>query len=109
MLDNKTSPVSWSLIYLCKCAVNRQIPDGEELRNTDLNALYRLASRHMLASIVGYALQSAGMCTGEFEEAIDNSCWKTMILNAERASVCERLNEAGIWYLPLKGRLRYPV
>lgn len=105
MLEKMTSPVACSLIYLCKCAVNRDVPDREVLKSTDLDELYGLASRHMLAAITGIALQSAGIETEKFKNAISASFWKTMILNEERASVCDKLNEAGIWYLPLKGAI----
>ncbi len=103
MLENIASPVAESLVYLCRCAVNQETADKEKLKNTDLDELYKLASRHMLAAITGLALQSAGLCTEDFAKAISRAYWKTMILDTERSAVCEKLNEAGIWYVPLKG------
>ena len=103
MLETIASPVVESLIYLCKCAVNQETPDKEKLKNTDLDELYKLASRHMLAAMTGLALQAAGLDTEEFAKAISRAYRKTMILDTERSAVCEKLNEAGIWYVPLKG------
>lgn len=93
------------LIYLCRCAVNRKVPDAAALRSVDLESLYFLASRHMLASITGLALRAAGISTEKFDAAIAATCRKTIILDAEREQVSQMLNEAGIWFVTLKGSL----
>lgn len=92
-----------AVLYLCKCALRQQKGDLETISSFDLDAVYQLASRHTLAAIVGMALQQAGLELPQFKQAVSASLRKTMILDAEREAVLKKLEEAGIWYLPLKG------
>ena len=49
------------LIYLVSCAVNGVTPDAERVAGMDLDAIYKLASCHMLAATVSPALKAAGV------------------------------------------------
>jgi hypothetical protein len=44
------------VIYLCKCAIFGQVPDKTIISNYNLEHLYKAASKHMLAAMVGLAL-----------------------------------------------------
>lgn len=91
------------LIYLLACAVNSTVPEAERVKGMDIAALYREAKRHMLASAVAFALASAGVQDAAFADAQAKAVRKMAIMDAEQAQILSRFEEAGIWYLPLKG------
>ncbi len=89
-----------NLIYLASCVINGRRPCADGM---DLDALYRIASHHALTGIIGYALEYAGVEHEAFRQAKAMAIRRAMILNAERKGVLEQLEQAGIWYMPLKG------
>lgn len=89
-----------NLIFLSSCVINRQRPCADGM---DLDALYRVASYHSLAGIIGYALDYAGVEHEAFRQAKAMAIRRAMILNAERKGILDQLEQAGIWYMPLKG------
>lgn len=91
--------------YLCSCAVNRTVPEAERLQDTDPELLYEAAQKHLLQAAVGMALESAGIRTQKFTQAIAASQRKNALLDADRAQVLTALEKEGIWYMPLKGCL----
>ena len=91
--------------YLCSCAVNRTVPEAERLQDTDPELLYEAAQKHLLQAVVGMALESAGIRTQKFTQAIAASQRKNALLDADRAQVLTALEKEGIWYMPLKGCL----
>ena len=102
--NKKAEPsVVEDLIYLLACAVNSSVPDAERVKGMDLAALYREAKRHMLASAVAFALESAGVQDAAFADAQAKAVRKMAIMDAEQVQILNRFEEAGIWYLPLKG------
>ena len=100
-----------TFIHLCSCAVNNAKPDAEIVAAADLDMLYKVSGRHMLRAAVGMALQSCGSSTPQFDSAVAMAQRKAVILDAELKAVTTALEEAGIWYMPLKGaviRSLYP-
>ena len=96
------SKTAETLIYLISCAVNKkkcELKPGE----IDFDGLYLLAKRHFLCAAVSFALESAGIEERRFTQARLKSMRKLGLFDIERGKICEKLNEAGIWYLPLKG------
>lgn len=89
--------------YLAACAVDGKTPDAARTAAMDLSALYRFAEQHMLAGAVAMGLESAGVQNEAFTQAKGKIVRKAAILNTERAAVQEALEEAGVWYVPLKG------
>jgi hypothetical protein len=69
----------------------------------NLDSLFRFAERHSLGGIVGYALELADVRQEPFQQAKARAIRKALILNAEREAILGRLEQAGIWYMPLKG------
>ena len=92
-----------AVIRLCACAVNGEVPDGEWAKGLDLALLYKAAKHHLLTAIVGYALESTGIHGHAFMQAKAKATRKLGLMDAEMAVLFERLEEAGIWYAPLKG------
>jgi len=104
--------VNAGLVYLLACAVNGVVPDADLVKELDLPALYRAASRHMLASAVGVALELAGIHDADFERARNYAIRRAALMSADMAAVAQRLQAEGIWYAPLKGAVLqhlYPV
>ena len=100
------------LIYLVSCAVNGVTPDAERVARMDLDAIYTLASRHMLAATVAPALKEAGIQDKRFAKALEHSALKSSTMDMEMDALFAELDAAGIWHMPLKGivlQYLYPV
>lgn len=100
------------LIYLISCAVNGVKPDPVRIAGMDLDALYKLASRHLLAAAVAPALKAAGVKDARFVKALDHSALKSSTMDMEMAAAFEKFDAAVIWHMPLKGTVLqhlYPV
>ena len=100
------------LIYLLTCAINCENPDPERVAGMDLDAVYRLASRHMLAAAAAPALKAAGVKDDRFENAIAISALRNTRMDMEMEALFAEMDATGIWHLPLKGIILqhlYPV
>ena len=93
------------VLYLAGCAVNGQIPEMYRIDEMDLSRVYEAAQSHTLAAAAGMALESAGIRNGDFVQAIAKAMRKNALLDADRADLTRKLEEAGIWYMPLKGAI----
>lgn len=93
------------VVYLAACAVNGTVPDVERVRQMDLETLYQAADRHLLTGITAMALESAGVKDAAFTQAKGKAIRKVAAFDVERAAVLAKLEEAGIWYMPLKGSI----
>ena len=100
------------LIYLIACAVNGVKPDPNRVTSMDLDSIYTLASRHMLAAAVAPALKAAGIQDKRFAKALEHSVLKSSTMDMEMDALFAELDAAGIWHMPLKGTVLqhlYPV
>lgn len=91
-----------TLIELLSCAVNETECklSPEEI---DFDELYTLSKAHEVRSAVAFALESAGITDRRFTQAKLKAKRKLGLFDIEREKICEKLSDAGIWYLPLKG------
>ncbi|MBQ2678087.1 MAG: nucleotidyltransferase family protein [Firmicutes bacterium] len=69
----------------------------------DLDAVYQLAEWHTLTAAAGMALESAGVRTEKFTKGILLAQRKVALLDNDRNQILSAMEEAGIWYMPLKG------
>ncbi len=92
-----------AVMRLCACAVNGEIPDADWIRGMDLDLLYKAAKQHLLTAVVGYALESAGIHDHAFLQAKAKALRKLGLMDAEMTVLFEKMEQAGIWYMPLKG------
>lgn len=100
------------LIYLVSCAVNGVTPDAERIAGMDLDALYNLASRHLLVATVAPTLKAAGIKDKRFSHAFEHSALKSGTMDMEMNAIFAELDAAGIWHMPLKGTVLqhlYPI
>ena len=96
---------SSDVIYLVSCAVNNVIPDRSRVEKMDLDEVYRVAAHHMLKAAVAFALESAGIKDERSRDAISRSQRKTALFANAWEEIKPKLEEAGIWYMPLKGAI----
>ena len=104
--------VTQNLVYLVVCAVNQTAPDSEQVAAMDLDAVYRLALRHMLVATVAPALEAAGVSDNRFSKALKRSFMRNVTMDTEMMVLFSELDAAGIWHMPLKGVVLqhiYPV
>ena len=94
---------AYYLIYLIRCVLNNKTPSKEKLDNIDLAQLYLVAKAHSLNAITAYALESVGIYDKIFEEEKNKAIRKNILLDFERERILSELENAGIWYMPLKG------
>ena len=104
-LQNDIEAAVFDLAYLVGCVVNEVRPDVERVAAIDLDAVYREASRHMLDAAAAMALESAGVRDERSSLRIARSIRKTALFDKEKKAVLEKMEENGIWYMPLKGAL----
>ncbi len=88
---------------LAGCAVRQQAPDPSMLECVDSQQLIDAAKSHTLAAITAMALQSAGVNTSQVSQEAARGLWKETQLEEDWVLVREALENAGIWYCPLKG------
>ena len=94
---------AYDLIYLSFCAIHGVVPEKERVKQLDLELLYKVADHQMMTAITALSLESAGIKNEVLTQAKGKAIRKEVLLDAERKSVQEKLEEAGIWYMPLKG------
>ena len=91
------------VIYLCSCAVNGTAMEKEHVESLNLENLYKVSKKHMLAAMVGIVLKDEGISSHSFSDAIALAQRKAVVLNNDIKNVTSVLDAAGIWYMPLKG------
>ena len=100
------------MIYLVSCAVHQTVPDAARVRDMNLEEVYRTADSQLLAAAAASALEAAGINDPAFRQARAKAIRKTALMDAEMQALFNRLDGAGIWYMPLKGTVvkdYYPV
>ena len=103
MTDSEYRSAIADAVWLAGCAVRQEIPDRQRLFGVKRKNLLAAAEKHKLVSAVGMALESAGIRDPDYIKATAAVQRRIAILDADRAAVLNCLEEAGIWYMPLKG------
>ncbi len=103
MSEEADGRVVRDVAYLAGCAARGEVPDAARVARMDLDAVYRVSSRHLLVSACAMALEAAGVRDERLTQARGKAIRKSAAMDVERARLLRRLDEAGIWYLPLKG------
>lgn len=105
MENENISRTAASVIYLCSCAVNGKIPDKKRTDEAELDDVFRLARRHSVSAAVASALRSAGLGGAAAENATAHAIRRAVLFDNAFAGIKEKLEEAGIAYMPLKGAI----
>ena len=98
---------SWyDLLYLTGCALNKTTPKLSQVEKMDKKELYQLAKAHSLLGLVAMSLEEAGeKLEGSWLQAKEKAIRKSLLLDAEYQRISAVLEQQGIWYMPLKGRI----
>lgn len=100
------------IIYLAACALKDIVPDKEIIKTVDFEKLYKKAIRHSMTVITYMALEKGGFISESYMSAELIAKWevyksreiqKILLLEAERSRIQWRMEQMGIWYMPLKG------
>ncbi len=91
------------LIYLVSCAVNNETPDAQTVAGMDMEKLYKTAVEHCLVVAASYAIEAVTKLPAEFFQAKYQAIRRLSFFDIERKKITAKLEENGIWYLPLKG------
>ncbi|MBQ6664781.1 MAG: nucleotidyltransferase family protein [Synergistaceae bacterium] len=78
-------------------------PDADKIAGIDFEKIFSFASYHVMGAVVGMAIESAGFKNDHVKNAISFSVRKNTFFEAANNSVLRKLEDAGIWYMPLKG------
>ena len=105
MTEEKGRDIIGDLTYLLSCAVSSETVDRHRAEAMDLSALYAAAEKHLLTAITCMALESAGIRDKDFIQAKGKAIRKVAAMDMDRAVVLGKLEEEGIWYMPLKGAI----
>ena len=93
------------LVYLCSCVIRNETPDKSRIDGMNLDQLLRAAKWHRLSAMAASALESAGIYDKSFTEEKAKAVRLTALLDVEQARFLERFDQAGIWFMPLKGAI----
>ena len=91
------------VIYLLACAVNGETPEQELISEVNPREILDFAKKHRISCCVAIALESAGIKNEETAKAIAHAMRRNALFENSLEEVTAKLDEAGIWYVPLKG------
>lgn len=95
--------VAHDVLYLAGCTVNEEVPEKERIEKMELEKVYSLAMRHMLGAVVASAIEKSGHKDQKTREMIARAQIKNVLFDKEWKTIKEKLENEGIWYLPVKG------
>ena len=103
MNQEEFQKVRQDLIYLVSCAVKEMKPDPERVKAMDLNEVFSLAKSQSLAGAAAFAVEAAGFRSGMTTRILSDVVHRNTRFSIEKEAITQKLKEAGIWYVLLKG------
>lgn len=103
MTDTEFRSAADAMVYLVSCAVNESSPDADRVKTMSLDQVLRVAKNHLLTAASATALEAVGIHDPAFTQEKAKAIRKMALMDAEMTALFEKLKEAGIWYMPLKG------
>ena len=92
-----------TLIILAACVVNQSRPSLAAVSPEDVKELLDYAARHQLTTVAAAGLQLAGVQDPAVSQELYRAASANTLRDRETGLVLQRLEQSGIWYLPLKG------
>lgn len=93
------------LIYIVSCAINKTAPLPEKIKSIDLDRLLIAASYQKMVPLVAFELEKIGIRDSRFTDEWHRAAYIIHMQDEERQNVLADLEEAGVWYMPLKGAI----
>ena len=103
MNQEEFQKVRQDLIYLVACAVKEIKPDPELVKAMDLSAVFSLAKSQSLSGAAAFAVEAAGFRSGTTTKLLSDVVHRNTRFTIEKDAITQKLKEAGIWYVLLKG------
>ncbi len=97
--------ISLIMLDLIALIVDNKDASDIVLEASDFDALYKIATYNGLGAITAFALKKAGYRNEYFDIIYAKAQRKNILFDREYHFLCEKLDEAEIRYLPLKGIL----
>ena len=101
---------AWTVLYLMACALHGEKPDNSRFTEINLNEIYQISKFHGIEAMIFMALEKTEILADaepslvqNWKEAKEKAIRKNMLFDVERQQILEELEQAGIWYMPLKG------
>ena len=97
---------AYDMVYLLSCVLNDQKPELDRLYETDRNKILKMAKFHSITVLIITAFEMAGEDLEkswllEREKAVR----KSLLMEAEYQVIAEKMEQQGIWYMPMKGNI----
>ncbi len=101
----------FDMIYLAACALQKVVPADDVMEAMDFERVYRLAKSQTMTAVTFYGLELwekaktavAPELWAKWKDAREKAIRKNLLFDIEREKLFSFLEEAGIWYMPLKG------
>ena len=100
------------LLYLLSCALHETAPEDALLGDIQWNELFSAARAHSICAMVCMALeptktfaQADPEVRKQWLDAKNKAVRKNMLLDADRELLMEKMEQAEIWHMPLKGSI----
>ena len=103
MTERECLALAKDTAYLTACAVNSAAPEEARLAAMDTERVRAFAARHLLSAAVAAALHAAGRRDASTERTLAEAMRRAAIFDRAFRAIRAALDEAGIWYTPLKG------
>ncbi len=94
-----------NIIYLCRVELGFVKPDKARAEQMEKETIYNYARHHSLAPLVAYGFEACGCEDEKSRELIAKAYRREVMFDNALSSVKNKLNSAGIWYMPLKGAI----
>ena len=91
------------VVNLVRCALCSETPDMTKF--SDIDTLYRIASKHLITAAAAPALAKAGVRDERFSMAAAAAMRKTAMFEHAWKEIAGRFESEGIRYMPLKGAI----
>lgn len=100
------------LLYLISCALHETAPEDAILGDIQWNQLFSAARAHSVCAMVCMALertktfaQADPEVRKQWLDAKNKAVRKNMLLDTDRERLMEKMEQAQIWHMPLKGSI----
>ncbi len=103
----------FDMIYLAACALQNAAPADEVMEAMDFDRVYRLAKSQTMEAVTFYGLELwpksktavVPELWAKWKNAREKAIRKNLLFDIEREKLFSFFEEAGIWYMPLKGAI----
>lgn len=97
--------ISFVMLDLLALALGIKSPSQIKLDPNDFDKLYKVTSNNGLCAMTAFAIKRAGFVHDKFYIAYAKVQRNSILFDREYLLLCQRLDSAGVQYLPLKGIL----